>query len=213
MRFVGDVHVGAGRAGDIPRVLSLLRAEGIETENNPDISVQVYHQFGIDDARELGARAAAKALHGRRVFLIVADSMSSEAQNALLKTLEEPRGGALFIFIVPSPMQILPTVRSRAQIFELPELEITSTSARAFIRATPAARLEMLKPLLEKGDDDTRDFGAILSFLSALEHVLEKSESRENNEGLRALYRTRKFLGDRGALIKPLLEQMALLIP
>jgi hypothetical protein len=75
-------------------------------------------------------------------------------------------------------------------------------------------RLELLKPLLEKGDEDKRDIGAILGFLAGLEVELGKVRANsEKKVGLEAVYRARKYAADKGALLKPLLEQVALLVP
>lgn len=52
----------------------------------------------------------------RRVFLVRdAERMNEEAQNALLKTLEEPPGAAVLILITASAGRLLPTIRSRCQ--------------------------------------------------------------------------------------------------
>jgi DNA polymerase-3 subunit delta' len=45
-----------------------------------------------------------------------ADRMNEEAQNALLKTLEEPAGFAHFILISSAPGRLLPTIPSRCQL-------------------------------------------------------------------------------------------------
>lgn len=82
---------------------------------------------------------------------------------------------------------------------------------KAFIKATPQRRLDLLKPLLEKGDDDKRDTGAILTFLSGLERELAAAKHLDR-EGIDAIYRARSFINDRGALVKPLLEQVALML-
>ena len=51
-----------------------------------------------------------------KVFIIEqAEVMTPQAQNSLLKTLEEPAGRTLLILITDQPGQILPTVRSRCQ--------------------------------------------------------------------------------------------------
>ena len=207
-RLVGNTHVVSGGPGCLQDVLSFLREEGIETEGNPDLYVRAYKQFGIDEARELRERASLRALGKRRVFVIAAPDLNREAQNALLKTLEEPPGNALFFFVLPYPESLLPTLRSRVQILQVKRGLETRTDAKVFLAATPEKRMDMLKPLLEKGDDDKRDLGAILAFLSSLEEKLEKSP-----EGLGTIYRTRKYITDKGALVKPLLEQVALLVP
>ncbi len=52
----------------------------------------------------------------RRVFVIEeAERMKEEAQNALLKTLEEPPGDAVLILLSSSAFRLLPTIRSRCQ--------------------------------------------------------------------------------------------------
>lgn len=206
--LIGNVHLVAGSAEAIPEVLALLARESIETKGNPDVYVRTYKSFGIDEARELRARASLGAFRGRRVFIVATPSVTSEAQNALLKTLEEPTGNALFFFILPSPQTLLPTLRSRSQILPLESAEQSSlVDANAFLAASVQKRLDMLSPLLEKGEEDRRDLGATLAFLAALETSLAK-----NRDGLHAIYRARKYIADKGALAKPLLEQVALLI-
>ena len=55
-------------------------------------------------------------LGGRRVFLIrEAERMNEGAQNALLKTLEEPPGETCLILVTASAERLLPTIRSRCQ--------------------------------------------------------------------------------------------------
>lgn len=55
-----------------------------------------------------------------KVYLLFqAESMSEQAQNALLKILEEPPAQVLFILTCVSASALLPTIRSRAQIFTL----------------------------------------------------------------------------------------------
>jgi|SRR3989344_3174942 len=209
-RLVGNTHLVAGDAGTVSTILSFLGDEGIKTRGNPDLYVRAYRQFGIDEARELRERAALRPMGARRIFVIAAPDINREAQNALLKTIEESPANALFFFIVSSPEGLLPTFRSRAHVLSLGEKRQGAgiVDAELFLAAPAQKRLEMLKPLLEKGEDDRRDLGAILSFLSALETALAK-----NPTGLRAIYRARKYIADRGALVKPLLEQVALLVP
>lgn len=216
--LIGNVHLIAGTADDIPALKAFLGKEGIETRSNPDVYVRTYESFGVDEARELRERAYLGAVgDGPRIFIISAPGMTSEAQNAFLKTLEEPPANAMFFIIVPSPETLLPTLRSRAQSLLLPlkkmgdtTVSVSEVDANAFLKALPQKRLDMLKPLLEKNDDDKRDTSAILLFLSSLERAMFKSHSRD---GIRAVYLARKYIMDKGALVKPLLEQVALLTP
>lgn len=53
---------------------------------------------------------------GRQVYIIEdCDTMTLEAANALLKTLEEPPGNTVFLLVSSRPYGILPTIQSRCQ--------------------------------------------------------------------------------------------------
>ncbi len=71
----------------------------------------------IDQVRDAIERAAYRPFEGRRRVVIVdeADAMVIEAQNALLKTLEEPPASSMFILVTSRPDLLLPTVLSRCQ--------------------------------------------------------------------------------------------------
>lgn len=49
-----------------------------------------------------------------------ADSMGTEAQNALLKLLEEPPADSVLLLTSSKPQNLLPTIRSRVQLLQLP---------------------------------------------------------------------------------------------
>ncbi|MCR4325853.1 MAG: hypothetical protein NUV59_03550 [Patescibacteria group bacterium] len=221
---VGNAHLIAGGPEHVETVLEMLKNDGISVRGNPDIYVRTYRHFGIDEAREMRERAAARPLGPRRYFILVCPSMTSEAQNALLKTIEEPPVEAAFYIITPAPQTLLPTLRSRMQIADASDYTTEASGsgidAREFLAAAPPKRLDMLKPLLQKGEDERRDSGAIVSFLSELEVALSgdfRKKMREDmpamKQGIEALYRARAYAMDKGALVKPLLEQVALLCP
>lgn len=57
---------------------------------------------------------------GRKIGIIHScDAMNSEAQNAFLKTLEEPDPGVIFILLTGNPSALLATTRSRCQLLPL----------------------------------------------------------------------------------------------
>lgn len=55
--------------------------------------------------------------------ILFADRLNLNAQNALLKTLEEPPPNSLLILVTDSPATLLPTIRSRAQFVDVEEDE------------------------------------------------------------------------------------------
>ena len=74
--------------------------------------------------RGLIHRAAMKPYQARRKILIVlqADAMNTQAQNALLKALEEPPSNAYFLLTTENEGGLLQTVRSRCQRVRLAPL-------------------------------------------------------------------------------------------
>jgi DNA polymerase-3 subunit delta' len=75
------------------------------------------NEIKIDQIRQAQERISLTASEGAKKFLIVdgADTLNVSAQNAFLKTLEEPPGDALIILITAMPQSLLPTIRSRCQ--------------------------------------------------------------------------------------------------
>ena len=71
----------------------------------------------VDQVREAIERSAYRPFEGRRRVVVIdeADALMPEAQNALLKTLEEPPPASVFVLITNRPDVLLPTVRSRCQ--------------------------------------------------------------------------------------------------
>ncbi len=89
------------------------------SKNNPDIIYVTHDKPGVisvDDVREQINEDISIKPYGKRKIYIVneAEKMNPQAQNALLKTFEEPPEYAVIILLVTSADELLPTIRSRA---------------------------------------------------------------------------------------------------
>ena len=75
----------------------------------------------IETVRELGATTALRPLEARRRVVIVddAETMQGVAQEALLKSLEEPPSFVVILLLADDPEALLPTVRSRCRSIDL----------------------------------------------------------------------------------------------
>jgi len=84
-----------------------------------------------DAARDVIDRANYRPFEGRRRAVIVddADALMEPAQNALLKTLEEPPQASVFILVSSMPDSLLPTVRSRCRPLRFGDLTPAEVAA------------------------------------------------------------------------------------
>lgn len=81
----------------------------------------------IEQIRHAVSQSAYRPFEGRRRVVIIrdADRVLLPAQNALLKTLEEPAETSQFILVTSRPDTLLPTVRSRTQRLSFGQLTVS----------------------------------------------------------------------------------------
>jgi len=100
----------------------------IATGSHPDVRIVVPAgaQIKIDQVRELQHELALSALEARARVAIFEDfdRATTEAMNALLKTLEEPPSNVVLILIAPEADVLLPTIVSRCQLIVLRPLTV-----------------------------------------------------------------------------------------
>ena len=129
----------ARTAGDAPDACGACAAcLRIARGAHPDVIVVEPGESGkikIEQIRDVIDRSNYRPFEGRRRAVIVddADAMNEDAQNALLKTLEEPPSATVIILVSPKPDALLPTVRSRCSVIRfapLPADDITRILVR-----------------------------------------------------------------------------------
>jgi DNA polymerase-3 subunit delta' len=129
-------------AGSHPdfRVLERLPKDG-----KPD--AELARSITISQVRSLNPLfATTPSLSSRRVILIDAvDDLEPSGANALLKNLEEPPAGTIFLLISHAPGRLLPTIRSRCRLLRFEPLD----------REDMAAALDALLPEATSDERDT----------------------------------------------------------
>ncbi len=193
-----------------------MSAFGVYKEAVKPFWAKEFEQFGIDDARDL-VRLASLRNYTEAVFLIAAASITSEAQQALLKLFEEPQQGTTFILIVPYGI-LLPTLKSRMLVYEpkgvaLESLELRRRldAAKEFLSWPYKQRSEWITGFL-KEEEGVRE--RVREFVDALEVELHKHiANKEAREGLQDIAHFRRYLSDRAPSLKMILEHFAATLP
>jgi len=113
----------ASHIGSLPAYPSGRRAgKAGGNTNHPDVLYfETGEKLGIAEARKIKEHFSLKpySASGRVVIIEDAGVLTPEAQNALLKTLEEPPKEAILILGAGSDAELLPTILSRCQIRHL----------------------------------------------------------------------------------------------
>lgn len=73
--------------------------------------------ISVEQIREFIALTSSRETQERYFIVAPADAMNEAAQNAFLKTFEEPKSHCHFILLTEHPAALLPTILSRAQVF------------------------------------------------------------------------------------------------
>jgi hypothetical protein len=90
---------------------------------------------GIDNVRGLIREVSLKTAHKRAVIINQIELLGHEAQNALLKTLEEAPANTFFILIASQPARMLATIRSRATLINVRPIELNKIGDSASAHA------------------------------------------------------------------------------
>lgn len=219
MQLTHHAYFFEGSTDLLPEIAGLARdALGLSL-GSPDASARAYEKFGIDDAHDLRNLAALKSVSGRSLVVVATPSITTEAQQALLKLFEEPQGGAVFVLIVPHG-SLLPTLRSRCMAFPFEAGSPSSAKeAKEFLKLSVKERSTQIAELLDD-EEGTRE--RTRELINALERELyamfsKKGASAGEREtlarGLSDLALFRKYLADRSPSLKMLLEHLAATLP
>ncbi|WP_166820345.1 DNA polymerase III subunit gamma/tau [Thalassoroseus pseudoceratinae] len=100
--------------------------QAISVGNDVDVlEIDGASNRGIDDIRQLRANVNVKSMRSRYKVYIIDEvhMLTTDAFNALLKTLEEPPPGVKFVFCTTEPEKLLDTILSRCQRFDFASIE------------------------------------------------------------------------------------------
>lgn len=103
-------------------------------------------EIKVDQVRDLASFLSTKPVMSEHKVVIIdsIDDLNTNAANALLKTLEEPRPNTYFFLICHQIGRILPTIKSRCRIVKFQPLSFSEFSHMPGLTALSDANLERL---------------------------------------------------------------------
>ncbi|MHB0978053.1 MAG: hypothetical protein ACYC1K_01425 [Minisyncoccota bacterium] len=200
-------------------LLSSFEEMGVKEMGNPDFHAYRVESFDIASARALRERAMEKPFGDKKIFLISAERFTPEAQNALLKTLEEPGENMHFFILLREQDLLLPTLLSRMHTVRpnqknpaaLPSLRglrhgqdfSDSNSSEEFLKMSPRDRLNFAKDFADKEK-------SLPVFLDSLSRYLKSNQA--DSETLDTVFKVRRFADDPSVMPRLVLEHLALVL-
>ena len=114
---------------------SMDESKAVEEGGKASREAKASREITIDQVRGLGEFLNVGTHRaGLRVVLVTpAEAMNRNTANALLKSLEEPKPGTVFLLVSDHADQLLPTIRSRCRIESIPRPQ--ADAAREFLKA------------------------------------------------------------------------------
>jgi len=169
----------------------------IDVGADPDVvEIDGASNNGVDDIRALRERVHYQPLRDRRKIYIIDEvqRLSGAAFDALLKTLEEPPGHALFLFATTDPHKIPETIVSRCQVFEfrrLREEDVHAKLGEICRQEGVEVGEEILQALARGCRGGLRDAESMLDQVLS---VAEEAPTQEDLESIAGLARPERWL-------------------
>ena len=207
--LVGEAEQAKSKAEEMTKVIL-----GSKTLlGHLDCAVFDYSVFGIEESHYLAHRIFQRPIVGEnKVFIVLADSLTREAGNALLKIFEEPPSGTYVFFSLPRLVNVPKTLRSRFIVVAMAEnnqVENKNSPGFKFLLATLPDRLKQIKVTSkDRLASQTLIFSIADSFFFS-----RISKNISDRQVFSSLQDALDYAGDRGSMPTMLLEHLALVLP
>lgn len=139
--------------------------------------------IGIEQVHDLIGQLSLKPYQEQYKVAIIdqAHELTIPAQQALLKTIEEPPENTQIILVTPYRTKLLPTILSRCMVLPIdtkmdiaPEIEETNLSYEGICQSSIGERIKLAQ---EIGKDRAAATATLYSLLSQLQHKLDISDA------------------------------------
>jgi DNA polymerase III delta prime subunit len=185
---------------------------------NPHFIYEEYDKFLVDDARRIRELQMHKNKAGEKKIIVISfNFITTEAQNSLLKVLEEPTKGVHFFILTPSAHIFLDTIKSRVSFLSSGKnIEEQKTD---FLSLDIKDRMKFITKLVQNIKDEKASKFDAIKLIRNLENVLHQKALRslgderlEYFKKIKKINKVADYLQDSSASVKQLLEYTAITI-
>jgi len=207
----------------VPLLLEFLKIRKEIEPQSPDVLSQSYKSFTIDDSREIKDWHSRKGIsNSKKVCIIATNFINREAEQTLLKIIEEPGENTHFFIIIPDSSVLLPTIISRTHVIKTKQIvdEGIKKEAIHFLGILPKDRINIVALIIKNNKDEEssgnlRHYATV--FVNELESVFYQKFKKDIKDEkikfvLNELQKAREYLSTPGASVKMILEHLALVI-
>ena len=166
--------------------------------NNPDFTIiePNGNTIKINQIREMQAKVQEKPIISKKKIYIIdnADKMTTEAQNCLLKTLEEPPEFVIIILIGTNENEFLSTIKSRCMILHFEE--ISDEEMKEFLKTqyqifATDSMLQIFQGSIRKAIE-LKDKNEIYEKINEIIENLDKKDLLETIDKAEILYQSKE---------------------
>jgi DNA polymerase III gamma/tau subunit len=178
---------------------------------NPDILSFFNEKLSVEAAREIRSYANMLPVKEKQIHIIVGfGSATLEAQNALLKAVEEPGSATKFYIIAPSLKSLIPTLQSRLIEVENSneKEEIFEKEVKKFFASSSGGRIKIVEKIADDLKNEKVSKADIHIFLKKIKNEALK-DYKKNTDLLSNIAVAEKYL-ESSSSVKQILSLVAL---
>lgn len=209
------VVITGNRAANLVLVKKYLHEQEVVIDGNPDLFIFETDGLGIDLVRdEIVPSVASGKVSLARFVILSFDRGMAEAQNGLLKSIEEPQAGTYFFILVPGADVLLPTILSRSQITDGNHaIGETRLDVVKFLKSNTVVRFATVEEWTKnKKEEDNLSKTEVMNFLDQVEKYLWDAKNRDE-QLFTDIRHMRTYANIRGASHRVILDFIAMIAP
>lgn len=203
-------------------LFSILKTHFGMVPGHADLFIFDTESMGVDNVTDIISANMRKPVAGGKKFIVTSfTTISHNAQNSLLKTLEEPQKNTHIFLLTQTASVFLPTVLSRVHVVGLENStessgreSVTSEAsllAATFLSSPIPRRLELVKEMIKDRDDERINDAFVERFVAELEtKAYTHNADLKKTSYMAPFLVVDEYLRDQSSSKKLLLEYLAL---